>query len=46
VLDNITWHHGFRFLGVSEPRKLCRDSLENAPEAAGKHSIDARKLFS
>jgi len=38
VLDDITWHNCFRFLGISEPRA--------ASEASGKHSIDARKLFS
>jgi hypothetical protein len=26
VLDDMTWHNGFRFLGVSEPRKLRRGS--------------------
>jgi aminocarboxymuconate-semialdehyde decarboxylase len=26
VLDDITWHNGFRFLGTSEPRKLRRGS--------------------
>jgi aminocarboxymuconate-semialdehyde decarboxylase len=40
VLDNITWHNCFRFLGISEPRG--RDS---ASAASGKHRIDARKLF-
>ena len=38
VLDDITWHNCFRFLGISEPRA--------ASEASGKHSIDARTLFS
>ena len=34
VLDDITWHNGFRFLGMSEPK------------GSGKHNIDVRKLFS
>src|SRR6266568_2587908 len=34
VLDDITWHNCFRFLGLREP------------EATGKHSIDPPKLFS
>ena len=38
VLDDITWHNCFRFLGMSEAGA--------ASEASGKHSIDARKLFS
>ena len=38
VLDDITWHNCFRFLGIGGP---C-----GAPGAIGKHGIDARKLFS
>ena len=42
VLDDITWHNCFRFLGISEPAGCPA----GAPEASGKHSADARKLFS
>ena len=38
VLDDITWHNCFRFLGIGGP---C-----GAPGAIGKHGIDARKLSS
>jgi hypothetical protein len=34
VLEDITWHNCFRFLGISEPK------------ASGNHSLDAPKLFS
>jgi aminocarboxymuconate-semialdehyde decarboxylase len=42
VLDDITWHNGFRFLGVSEPRTPGGA----APLTSGNHGIDARKLSS
>jgi aminocarboxymuconate-semialdehyde decarboxylase len=45
VLDDITWHNGFRFLGVSEPRTLGGGS-DAASVASGNHDVDARKLFS
>ena len=49
VLDDITWHNCFRFLGMSEPEGRGKHSIGEAgaaSEASGKHSIDARKLFS
>jgi hypothetical protein len=45
VLDDITWHNGFCFLGVSEPRTLGGGS-DAASVASGSHDVDARKLFS
>jgi hypothetical protein len=45
VLDDITWHNGFRFLGVSQPRTLGGGS-DAASAASGNHDVDARKLFS
>ena len=45
MLDDITWHNGFRFLGVSEPRTLGGGS-DAASVASGNHDVDARKLFS
>jgi len=50
VLDDITWHNCFRFLGVSEPEGRGADwteersdegrrRLQSAPEASGKHSV-------
>jgi aminocarboxymuconate-semialdehyde decarboxylase len=38
VLDDITWHNCFRFLGLDAP--------EGSPEPSGQQRIDAPKLFS
>jgi aminocarboxymuconate-semialdehyde decarboxylase len=54
VLDDITWHNCFRFLGISEPEGRVPEASGQqsisepsaASEASGKHNIDARKLSS
>jgi hypothetical protein len=43
VLDGITWHNGFRFLGVSEPKGRGEHSVtergEHSVTERGEHSV-------